>query len=79
MSRPVKSIGSAAVASMAQTRPGFSTGRPLLASKPNSASSAAIRSVATKPGIRPMTAMLSARSSLANPGTMRLNAALLSE
>jgi len=51
----------------------------LLASKPKSPSSIAMRSVATKPGMRPITAMLSARSSFASPGTMRLNAALVTE
>ena len=57
MSLPEKYMGSFAVASMAHTRPGFSTGSALEASKPNSASSAAIRSVPTKPGMSPMTAM----------------------
>ena len=51
-------MGSSAVASMAHTRPGFSTGSPFEASKPKGPSSAAMRSVATKPGIRPMTATL---------------------
>src|SRR5437667_373834 len=65
MSLPEKYMGSFAVASMAHTRPGFSTGSALDASKPNSASSAAIRSVPTNPGMSPMTAMLYGRSSFA--------------
>ena len=38
-----------------------------------------MRSVPTKPGMRPITATLYGRSSFASPDTMRLNAALVSE